>query len=55
MLFRITAWKNNPTNEGARIMTTHGKQARLDRRDEIILMIIALVVPLAALPAMMGI
>ncbi len=30
-------------------MTTHRKQARLDRRDEMILIIIALVIPLAAL------
>lgn len=36
-------------------MTTHRKQARLDRRDEMILIIIALVIPLAALSAMMGI
>ena len=36
-------------------MTTHRKQDRLDRRDEMILIILALVIPLAALPAMMGI
>jgi hypothetical protein len=35
-------------------MTQQKKQARLDRRDEVILLIIAIIVPLAALPAMTG-
>jgi hypothetical protein len=55
---RIAAW-NTYTDIAANLrklkMTNFRRQTRRERREEVILMIIALTVPLVAVPAMLGI